>query len=462
MAAILTPGFIYWDGFKYVLEPGTFVPAGDLAGNAISQQVVGIETHPVPGPTGSNTVLTWDGYFYWGVGGGGGGGITQLTGDVTAGPGTGSVAATVVGIRGNTVTSGALVKGDLFIATTTSNWAGTAVTGDVGFSSTTPGLTTVLAINGTTVPATPSANQLLVATSGTTAAWTTISGDATVGSVGVITNTGLRGIIVPVPSGSNTTLTYNSGAYTWVSGGGGGGSTIGYGSYSSRPGSPGSAGNMYVANDGPIQFVSDGTTWHPLLDGVVGVQPPAVAGWGTYGGTLGFNDLGGSIGIGLASATSSTALFGRTRTISALSNYNIYLAFKYFPHPQGGSFGVFIGDGTKAIYWGVTYQTSGICTLSIVQYTNATTPSSTVFTMNLPGGISGDRMWFNINYSVGGGKRSYEVIVDGTNENSSVYQESTGTFLTETEYGVAMTCAASSVTAGQSNIATLQSWTGPT
>ena len=56
MAAILTPGFIYWDGFKYVLEPGTFVPAGDLAGNAISQEVVGIESHPVPGPTGTNTV----------------------------------------------------------------------------------------------------------------------------------------------------------------------------------------------------------------------------------------------------------------------------------------------------------------------------------------------------------------------------------------------------------------------
>jgi hypothetical protein len=39
----------------------------------------------------------------WTVVGGGGGGITELTGDVTAGPGSGSQAATVAGIRGTVV-----------------------------------------------------------------------------------------------------------------------------------------------------------------------------------------------------------------------------------------------------------------------------------------------------------------------------------------------------------------------
>jgi hypothetical protein len=82
---------------------------------------------------------------------------------------------TVAKIQGNTVTSGALVKGDLLIATTTSNWAGTAVTGDVAFSTVTSGLTT---------------------------------------------NVGLQSIAVPAPSGSNTVLTYNSGAYTWSAAGG--------------------------------------------------------------------------------------------------------------------------------------------------------------------------------------------------------------------------------------------------
>jgi hypothetical protein len=75
---------------------------------------------------------------------------TTVSGDVSI---TNTGGTTVLAIQGNTVTSGALVKGDLLIATTTSNWAATAVTGDVAFSATTPGLTTVLDINGASVPA---------------------------------------------------------------------------------------------------------------------------------------------------------------------------------------------------------------------------------------------------------------------------------------------------------------------
>jgi hypothetical protein len=76
-------------------------------------------------------------------------GSVTLSGDVT-----GAASSNTVGkIQGNTVTSGALVKGDLFIATTTSNWAATAITGDVSFSATTPGLTVVNDINGASVPA---------------------------------------------------------------------------------------------------------------------------------------------------------------------------------------------------------------------------------------------------------------------------------------------------------------------
>jgi hypothetical protein len=69
---ILTPGFLYWDGFKYILTSGTFTPAGDLSGDAISQTVVGIQGNPIPGPAGTNTVLTWTGSaLIWGSGGSG-------------------------------------------------------------------------------------------------------------------------------------------------------------------------------------------------------------------------------------------------------------------------------------------------------------------------------------------------------------------------------------------------------
>jgi hypothetical protein len=77
------------------------------------------------------------------------GNLPSLAGDVT-----GAVGSTTVGkIQGNTVTSGALTKGNFFLATTTSNWAQTALSGDVSASATTPGLTTVLAVDGATVPA---------------------------------------------------------------------------------------------------------------------------------------------------------------------------------------------------------------------------------------------------------------------------------------------------------------------
>lgn len=145
----------------------------------------------------------------------------------------------------------------------TGNQASQSLTliGDTTGSGTTASTTTtVVKVNGTSVPATPSVNQVLVATSGTTAiweqivdaqvsntaalsvsklasgtsaqvllnnatptpTWTTISGDATISAAGSITNTGLRGISVPSPTGTNTVLTYNSGAYTWGAGGGSG------------------------------------------------------------------------------------------------------------------------------------------------------------------------------------------------------------------------------------------------
>jgi hypothetical protein len=82
----------------------------------------------------------------------------------------------------------------------------------------------VLNIHGVSVAPSPAAAQVLVATSNTASAWVTISGDSTVTSGGVTTNIGLRGISVPVPSGANTVLTYNAGAFSWGVGGGGGGS----------------------------------------------------------------------------------------------------------------------------------------------------------------------------------------------------------------------------------------------
>lgn len=70
--------------------------------------VIGLQGVPVDSATPStNDVLTFDG-SKWApaAGGGGGGGITELTGDVTAGPGSGSQAATLATVNADVGTFG--------------------------------------------------------------------------------------------------------------------------------------------------------------------------------------------------------------------------------------------------------------------------------------------------------------------------------------------------------------------
>lgn len=101
-------------------------PSGDVApGASLGQLTVsGLQGHPVSNiaPT-TNYVLTWTGSA-WAPsptqGGGGGGGITTLTGDVDAGPGTGSQDATVVGLQTRPVSATAPSTGQALV------WSGSA------------------------------------------------------------------------------------------------------------------------------------------------------------------------------------------------------------------------------------------------------------------------------------------------------------------------------------------------
>jgi hypothetical protein len=132
---------------------------------------------------------------------------------------------TVSKLQGNTVSPGPLVEGELLIATSTSNWAPTPVTGDAGFFSVlNPGLITVQGIQGNTVsPGFLTEGQFLVATAGGihTSNWApvTLSGDLTASDVipGKITVTGLAGSEVPVPDGYqvNNLLVWNGTSLVW-------------------------------------------------------------------------------------------------------------------------------------------------------------------------------------------------------------------------------------------------------
>src|SRR6185437_13862519 len=51
------------------------------------------------------------------------------------------------------------------------------------------------------------------------------------------------------------------------------------GPYASRP-APGGNGNIYIASDGVVPAVDDGSAWRPICPpGVLGTQPPAASTW---------------------------------------------------------------------------------------------------------------------------------------------------------------------------------------
>lgn len=155
-----------------------------------------------------------------------------LTGDVTGSGTTTSTSTTVGKIQGNTVTSGALTKGQFFVASSTSNWAATTLSGDISESGTTAGLLTVTGLQGNAVPSPTGTNTFLEWT-GSAFTWATASGSFTAG--GDLSGTsssqtviGIRGNSVPSPTGTNTVLEWTGSALTWgtVSSGGGGASGV--------------------------------------------------------------------------------------------------------------------------------------------------------------------------------------------------------------------------------------------
>lgn len=101
------------------------------------------------------------------------GNLPNLAGDVT-----GAVNANTVGkIQGNTVTSGALTKGQFLVASSTSNWAATTLSGDVVESAVTPGSLEVTQLLSNALPSLASG---CLEWTGTAWAFTACSGGSSV------------------------------------------------------------------------------------------------------------------------------------------------------------------------------------------------------------------------------------------------------------------------------------------
>ena len=141
------------------------------------------------------------------------GGLTQLTGDVTAGPGTGSQAATVAKIQGVTIASTAPTTGQVLTYSGT-QWAPATPAADTGITQLTGDVTTasgsgsqaatVAKVQGRTVATTAPTNGQALAWNGS--AWA----PASVVAAGAFSSSGLTGGANALPyfnaSGAATTL----------------------------------------------------------------------------------------------------------------------------------------------------------------------------------------------------------------------------------------------------------------
>jgi hypothetical protein len=109
---ILIPGYLYWDGTKYVLSPGTsgieFTANGDLAGSPLTQQVIGLQTIPVSSSIPTNgQVLSYNGLAWAPATPSGGGGSVYTTNTLVSGPTSYVIPAVSTRIMAD-VTSGAI------------------------------------------------------------------------------------------------------------------------------------------------------------------------------------------------------------------------------------------------------------------------------------------------------------------------------------------------------------------
>jgi hypothetical protein len=214
-------------------SPG-FTAGGDLTGTSTSQTVAKIDGASVPaaGSLTTGNVLQVTGssaLSYAPVNLAGGSNYVTgalpnanqapqtMGGDVT---GT-TAASTVVKLQGNSVSAGGITEGQFLVGSASNTWTPETISGDISSSVSIPGKLTV---------------------------------------------SGIQNISVPAPSGTNTLLTYSSGAYTWsaVSGS----SLAEVGLAANRPAATGS-GLTYYCSDAPLTYVDDPNTvaWQQRVDG---------------------------------------------------------------------------------------------------------------------------------------------------------------------------------------------------
>ena len=300
-------------------------------------------------------------------------GIT-LTGDVT-----GAANANTVGkIQGNTVTSGVLTEGQFFVATSTSNWAATSLSGDVSESNTTPGKVTVTGIQGNTFTSgAPTKGQFVVATSTTNYGPVSLSGDVTdsATTAGDLTVVALQGNAVKAQtlgSGEDQwVLTWVNADGEWEAqvNSGGSGITQLTGDVTAGPGS-----GSQTATVAAIQGVVISGT--PSSGQVLTATSSSAADWATPSGgttlptTPGLRlSLTTATPVTTSNVTGATTLYYTPYTSGVITLYNGSVWTQY----STAEVSLALGTLSNATNYDVFATYSSGVVLSLVAWTNSTT-----------------------------------------------------------------------------------------
>lgn len=174
------------DGYWHLIPTDPFTAAGDLSGTIYSQTVIGIQNNPVSNaaPSTGNT-LGWNGSAW---------------------------APSALNLAGGSAyVTGQLPPANMGTITLTTDVVGSAAGGTI--------VTTVKNINGTSVPASPATNDVLVATSPTTSTWqllvdSQISPTAAIQGTKILPNFGSQNIVT-----TGSTFTNSVSSTTTISAG---------------------------------------------------------------------------------------------------------------------------------------------------------------------------------------------------------------------------------------------------
>ncbi len=168
-----------------------------------------------------------------------------------------------------------------------------------------------------------------------------------------------------------------------------------YGLYANRP-SPGKRRNRFLASDGRVEFVDDGVSWRPLINGTIGTQPPAVSSFSVMGSGATFADQAGTIvGTGTTGADTLVGLYAdKPPTVVATAFFTYTMAALDFG--DAAALGLFVQDSASskittfmALWENLSAGMPAVLSMAIDDWSNPTTFATSISQYTVSMGLLG-------------------------------------------------------------------------